>query len=74
MVVSLKAVDWRLILEWIVKKEIGWEYVDWIHLALFRDQWRALVNTVMKLRVRGKVGNFLTSCVTVSFSRRTLHH
>jgi hypothetical protein len=25
--------------------------VDWIHLAQARDQWRAVVNTVMKLRV-----------------------
>jgi hypothetical protein len=32
-------------------KEIPWEGVDWIHLAQERDQWRALVNTVMKFRV-----------------------
>jgi hypothetical protein len=32
-------------------KEIGWEGVEWMHLARDRDQWRALVNTVMKLRV-----------------------
>jgi hypothetical protein len=31
--------------------EIGWDGVDWIDLALNRDQWRALVNTVMNLRV-----------------------
>jgi hypothetical protein len=29
----------------------GWEGVDWMHLVQDRDQWRALVNTVMKLRV-----------------------
>jgi hypothetical protein len=32
-------------------KEIGWGGIDWIDLAQDRDQWRALVNTVMKLRV-----------------------
>jgi hypothetical protein len=29
--------------------EIGWEGVDWIHLAQDRDQWQAVVNTEMKL-------------------------
>jgi hypothetical protein len=32
-------------------KETGWDGVDWIDLAQDRDQWRALVNTVMNLRV-----------------------
>jgi hypothetical protein len=31
--------------------EIGWDGMDWIDLAQDRDQWRALVNTVMNLRV-----------------------
>jgi hypothetical protein len=31
--------------------EIEWDVMHWIHLALERDQWRALVNTVMNLRV-----------------------
>jgi hypothetical protein len=30
-------------------RETGWEVVDWIHLAPDRDQWRAVVNTVMNL-------------------------
>jgi hypothetical protein len=30
--------------------EIGWDGMDWIVLAQDRDQWRALVNTVMNLR------------------------
>jgi hypothetical protein len=32
-------------------RETGWEDVDWIHLAQDRDQWWAVVNTVMNLRV-----------------------
>jgi hypothetical protein len=32
-------------------REIGWDGMDWIELAQDRDQWRALVNTVMNLRV-----------------------
>jgi hypothetical protein len=32
-------------------REIGWGGMDWIVLTQDRDQWRALVNTVMNLRV-----------------------
>jgi hypothetical protein len=32
-------------------REIGFGNVDWINLAQNRDRWRALVNTVMNLRV-----------------------
>jgi hypothetical protein len=31
--------------------EIGWEGVDWIHLAQDKDWLRALVNTVMNFRM-----------------------
>jgi hypothetical protein len=31
--------------------EIGWNGMNWIVLAQYRDQWWALVNTVMNLRV-----------------------
>jgi len=41
--------------------ETGWEGVDWMHLAQDRDQWLALINTVMTFRVLQKAGNFLTS-------------
>jgi hypothetical protein len=32
-------------------REIGCEGMDWIEVAQDRDQWRALVNTVMNLEV-----------------------
>jgi hypothetical protein len=32
-------------------REIGWDGMDWIDLDQDRDQWMALVNTVMKFRV-----------------------
>jgi hypothetical protein len=32
-------------------REIGWDGVDLIDIAEDRDQWRALVNTVLNLRV-----------------------
>jgi hypothetical protein len=32
-------------------REIRWGGIDWIDLAQDRDQWRALVNMIMNLRV-----------------------
>jgi hypothetical protein len=31
--------------------EVGWGDVDWLGLAQYRDRWRALVNSVLNLRV-----------------------
>jgi hypothetical protein len=32
-------------------REIGWDGMDWVDLAQDRDQWRALVNMILNLRV-----------------------
>jgi hypothetical protein len=32
-------------------REIQWGGMDWVDLAQDKDEWRALVNTVMNLRV-----------------------
>jgi hypothetical protein len=48
--------------------------MDWIDLAQDKDQWRALVNTVMNFWVQQNAGKFL-SCYTIGgFSRRALLH
>jgi len=31
--------------------EMVWEFSDWMHLTRHRDQWRALVNTAINLKV-----------------------
>jgi hypothetical protein len=51
-------------------RAIGWVGMDSTHLAQDRNQLRALVNTVMNLRVPWKAGKFLSNWVTNGFSRR----
>jgi hypothetical protein len=55
-------------------REIGWGGIDWIDLARDRDQWRALVNTIMNLRVQENTGKFLSSCTTGDLSERAELH
>jgi hypothetical protein len=55
-------------------REIGWNGMYWIDLAEDRDQWRALVNAVMNLRVPKNAGKFLSGCTIGSFSRRAQLH
>jgi hypothetical protein len=54
--------------------EVGWGSTDWIDIAEDRDQWRALVNTVMNLQFPCNVGKLLSSCATGGFSRRARRH
>jgi hypothetical protein len=48
--------------------------MDWIDLAQDRNQWRALVTTVMNLRVPKNSGKLLSSCTIGGFSRRVRLH
>jgi hypothetical protein len=53
---------------------IGWDVMYWIDVAQGGDLWRALVITVMNLRVPENTGTFLGGCTIGSFSRRAQLH
>jgi hypothetical protein len=55
-------------------REIEWDRMVWIDLAKEGDQWRALLNTAINLRVPKMLGNSLSSCTIGGFSRRALLH
>ena len=54
-----QGVDGKILLKWILKKWDG--DIDCIDLAQDTDRWRALVNTIMSLRVPRNAVNLLTS-------------
>jgi hypothetical protein len=39
-------------------REIVWKAVDWMHLAQDRNQWRAVVETVMNFQVPEETEKF----------------
>jgi hypothetical protein len=45
--------------------------MDWIDVAQNRGQWRAIVNTVMNIRVPLNAEKFLSNCPIGGFSGRT---
>jgi hypothetical protein len=50
-------------------RQTEWGRVGWIHLAQERDQWWALVNTVINFRNLQMGGNFFTRWATISVSK-----
>lgn len=64
---------WRGTVE-IHLKGVWWEDVDWITLPQVRVQWSSVLKIVTKLEVPIlQDGEFLTSWVTISFTRTILH-
>jgi hypothetical protein len=51
-------------------REVGLDGVKWFDMAQDTYQWRALVNTVLNLRVPINAGKFLSGCPINCFSRR----
>jgi hypothetical protein len=53
-----------------IKMDLGEIGCDRVDMAQDTDQWRAVVNTVLNLRVSQKSGKFLRSCTIGGSSRR----
>jgi hypothetical protein len=48
--------------------------MDWIDLDQDKDQWRALLNMIINLRVSYNTGVFLNSCANGGFAGRAQLH
>jgi hypothetical protein len=55
-------------------REIDWDGMDRVDLAQDRDQWRAIVNTIMDLRIPYNFGNLLRGYTIGGFSRKVQLH
>jgi hypothetical protein len=51
-------------------RDVIWDAVDGINMAQNRNQWRALVNTILNLWVILNAGEFLSGCTIGGSSRR----
>jgi hypothetical protein len=55
-------------------RETGWGDIGWIHLTQDRDQWKALVDTRLNLRIPYSVAKFMCGWTIGSYSTRTQFH
>jgi hypothetical protein len=62
---------WR---RWVDNIKMDLREIGWDGMAQDRDQWRALVNTVMNIRVPYNTGKFLSSYRIGLSSRRAQLH
>jgi hypothetical protein len=54
--------------------EVGWGDVDWIGLAQDRNRWRALVNSVLNLRVPRNAGKLSSGLISSGLSSSAQLH